>query len=61
MIVDIPPLDSNDFLMRGSHCKTLGTLICRICGSNKWIVGKASYFTAVKCSNCDYECCVHDG
>jgi hypothetical protein len=37
------------------------TIICRVCGSDKWIVGTGSYFTAIKCINCKYEVCIHDG
>ena len=34
---------------------------CKICGSDKFEVGYDSYFTALRCPNCKYEVCVHDG
>lgn len=37
------------------------TLICKKCKSKKFIVGKASYFTAIKCEKCGWEICIHEG
>ena len=34
---------------------------CKLCGSDKWIVGRGDYHTSVKCPNCKYELCIHDG
>ena len=36
-------------------------LICKKCKGDKWIVGKGDYWTGVKCPNCLYELCVHEG
>lgn len=36
-------------------------IICKKCGSDKWIVGKGDYHTSVKCPNCKYEICIHEG
>ena len=37
------------------------TLICSVCGNDRFIVGKGSYFIAIKCDKCEYETCIHDG
>lgn len=37
------------------------TIICSVCGSDKFIVGHGSYFTAVKCPICGYEIGIHSG
>lgn len=34
---------------------------CNTCKSDKFIVGKGNAFTAIKCPNCLWELCVHDG
>jgi hypothetical protein len=36
-------------------------LSCRSCGSNRFFVGKAAFFTAIKCVNCEWELCIHEG
>jgi len=37
------------------------TLICAICGHDKFYVGSDSWWTGVKCVNCESEYCVHEG
>lgn len=37
------------------------TLVCKHCESDKFKVAQGDYFTAVKCVNCEYEVCIHDG
>ena len=34
---------------------------CRKCGSDKFIVGIGDYYTAIKCPECKWEKCIHDG
>lgn len=36
-------------------------LVCKLCGNDKFYIGKGDYFTALKCPTCLYEICVHDG
>jgi hypothetical protein len=36
-------------------------LICKICGCERWIVGQGDYHTSIKCPNCKYEICIHNG
>lgn len=36
-------------------------ILCKKCGSDKWFVGKGSYYTAIKCPECLYEICIHNG
>ena len=36
-------------------------LSCKKCGSDQFSVGKGKYYTAIKCRNCHWERCVHDG
>ena len=52
----------DDFhLLRGMRESSCATLVCRICGSDKLIVGQEKFFTAVKCDECGYELAVHEG
>lgn len=37
------------------------TLICKKCGTDKFNVGFGTYFTAIRCPNCKYQYCVHNG
>lgn len=37
------------------------TIACKKCGCYKLIVGRGSYFTAVKCPRCNWEVCIHQG
>lgn len=34
---------------------------CKKCGSKQFIVGNGDYFTAIKCPNCQWELCIHEG
>lgn len=34
---------------------------CKVCGSKQFIVGTASYYTALKCPTCLWEICIHEG
>lgn len=36
-------------------------IYCKKCLSDKFIVGLGSYYTAIKCPNCLWEKCIHDG
>lgn len=52
----------NDFKIGCSSQKeTALTLICKICGSDSFMVGTAAYYTAIKCKKCKYEFCTHEG
>jgi hypothetical protein len=37
------------------------TLQCRFCGSKVFNVGQGCHFTAIRCVNCKWELCIHDG
>jgi len=59
----IKPLPADDSFQIG-QCyddEPATTLSCTKCGSDKFMVGKGSYFTAIKCPNCKWELCIHDG
>mgnify|MGYP001103927143 CR=1 FL=1 len=34
---------------------------CRLCGGDHFYVGTESYYTAIKCVNCEWELCIHSG
>ena len=36
-------------------------LRCKKCNSDKFKVGQGDYFTAIKCVNCGWEICIHEG
>lgn len=36
-------------------------LRCKICRGDKFEVGTDDYFTAIRCPDCGWEECVHDG
>jgi hypothetical protein len=51
-----------DFQMkRGIREEKCETLVCRICGTDKLIVGQTAFFTAIRCDNCGYEIGIHEG
>ncbi len=35
--------------------------VCKTCGGDKFEVGFGEYFTAIRCTTCKYQCCVHEG
>jgi ribosomal protein S27E len=37
------------------------TLACKKCGNTAFRVGQGSYFTAIKCTECDWQLCIHEG
>jgi len=41
--------------------KCCSTLVCRICGNDKFTVGQKEYFTAMSCENCGYQVGIHEG
>lgn len=52
----------NDFNMdKSSYSGGISTLICKICGNDKFVVGQAEFFTAIKCDRCGYELGIHEG
>jgi len=36
-------------------------LMCTSCGSFEFNVGRGTYYTAIRCSKCGWEECLHDG
>lgn len=38
-----------------------GTIVCKICGGDKFYVGQGSHHTSIKCPTCEYEITIHDG
>lgn len=54
--------DRNDFILKkDSPSGGISTLVCKICGNDKFIVGQAEFFTAIKCDTCGYELGIHEG
>jgi ribosomal protein S27E len=51
-----------DFVLKkDSPTGGISTLVCKICGNDKFIVGQAEFFTAIKCDTCGYELGIHEG
>jgi hypothetical protein len=36
-------------------------LKCLKCGGKEFHVGQGSYYTAIRCVRCEWECCIHKG
>lgn len=43
---------------RGENAKVIK---CKTCHGTEFIVAQGQYYTAIKCRECDYEVCIHDG
>jgi len=41
--------------------KPAARISCQFCGGTQFIMGAASYFTAIKCPTCQWEVCLHEG
>lgn len=41
--------------------KTALPLKCNKCGSKEFNVAQGSYYTAIRCVRCEWECCIHAG
>lgn len=50
-----------DFKYEVTYGGPLQTFICLKCGADRFIVGRESYHTAIKCVTCGWERCIHDG
>jgi len=46
---------------QGYEAETVESLVCKKCGSKEFNVGKGNYYTAIRCVNCKWELCVHEG
>ncbi len=56
--------EKDDGLFSIGQCyddKPASTIYCSKCGGKEFHVGSSSYFTAIKCINCEWEICIHDG
>ena len=34
---------------------------CHKCGCTEFNVAQGNYYTAIRCSSCEWECCIHEG
>ena len=62
--IDIEIEEKDDGLFHIGQCyekEVAKTLFCKKCGDNKFHVGRGNYYTAIKCVNCGWEICEHDG
>ena len=41
--------------------KAATTLSCKKCSNTAFRVGKGTHYTAIKCTACSWQLCVHDG
>ena len=37
------------------------TIVCKLYRGDKFIVGAGEWHTSIKCPNCNWELCIHDG
>lgn len=50
-----------DFKFEVASDLPLKTFVCLGCGADRFIVGRESYHTAIRCEKCGWERCIHDG
>ncbi len=53
--------DKRFHIGQGYENKVVDTCYCKHCGGDKFNVGAGSYYTAIRCINCEYEICIHEG
>ena len=41
--------------------KPAKTIFCKRCGGKEFHVGRGNCWTGIKCVNCDWEICIHEG
>ena len=59
-LVELPDIET--FRIGQSYEKVAATTLgCKLCGGIEFNVGWSSYYTAIKCPRCGWECCIHDG
>lgn len=51
--------DNTFHIGRSYDHRPVALIKCIICGATDFNVGQGSYFTAIKCKNCEYEICIH--
>jgi len=59
--IDYLPKEETVFNVGGCDYVPAETLKCKKCGSKSFNVGRGKLFTAIKCTNCGWEACIHDG
>ena len=53
---------SDDFHLEKYRGKdTVSKILCKECRTDKMQVAQANYRTLIKCSNCKWEICIHEG
>lgn len=60
-VIKCLPRDDTFHIGQSYEKRAAITLSCAYCGSKEFMVGKAEYFTAIRCPNCGWEACIHDG
>ena len=60
VIVKLPE-DDTFFIGQSYEEAAATTLACKKCGGMNFNIGQGNYFTAVKCVNCDWQLCIHEG
>lgn len=54
-------IQRNDFRVKRPYQSEFPQTIICPCGCDQFIVGKGSYFTAIRCKECGFEYVVHEG
>ena len=59
----VDKVDNKLFQIHQIHEEVGSTLMlkCKMCGAEEFYVGVGSCFTAIKCKNCKWERCIHEG
>ena len=55
------PNDETFFIGEDHEDRAVTTLSCKKCGSKNFNVGQGIWSTAIKCVNCDWQTCIHEG
>lgn len=54
--------DDKTFIIGQDYKNEVATTICcKKCGSKSFNVGKASHYTAIRCVECEWQLCIHEG
>ncbi len=60
VLEEIP--DDNTFVIgQGYEERPAKTIRCKNCKGTDFNVGQGSYYTAIRCTTCEWQVCIHEG
>jgi hypothetical protein len=60
-VIQTLPEDETFIIGQCYESEAATTLSCKKCSNTAFRVGRGDYYTAIKCTACDWQLCIHEG